>query len=1065
MGTWDGTGVRAIEPVARDGDLPPSYSQERMWFLDQLLPDSGIYNTPYAFRVHGPVDADALGWALTEIVRRHEILRTTYHVADGRLRQRVRPPAPVPLRRVDLAARPADLDRLVEDEARRPFDLGADLALRAALFDLGADGAAVLLNQPHIASDGWSLGLLTAELDELYAARLRGEPSPLPELAVQYGDYAAWLRRRDTGHDLEAQLAYWRRQLADLPDTCIPADRPRPPVQSYRGDRYFAAVPPEVAEAVRRTTRQAGTTPFVTLLTAFGMLVAKLGGRTDVVLGTPVAGRGMLDLEPMLGCFLNTLVLRLDLAADPSVRRATAQVRRTVLDAFAHQDVVFEKLVQELRPGRDLARAPLFQVMFILQNATAPQSGFAGLPVTPLDIRGETAKCDLVFSVEESAEGLGVTVEYAVDLFDRETVARLCDGYVLLLAAMTADPDARMSELPGARTAAPRPDEPGLRRTEAAGLLATLPGAKDAAVDARGRAYIVPDGAAGAATGAATAAHGADWRVLFDGAYGQSAGGRDAEAAGWVDSFTRKPFTEPEMAEWIDGTLAWVRRFRPRRILELGCGSGLIGRRLAAEAGRYVGTDFSAPALREFASRLAGAGVPDDAVELRCQGADDLTGVEGDFDVVLINSVAQYFPGPEYLTDVLGGAVEKLADGGVLLVGDVRNGALDEAFHAAVELHRAGPGVSRDGPGVSRAGLRAAVAARREAERELVVAPAYFREFAARHDLVTGVDIEVRRGVHPTEMNRYRYNAALWVGDVPACEPAREVGWDAVGDVAGLARVLGDADVLHVAGVPNPRVAADLRGLEEHPYPDGPDPEILRETGARHGFEVVAGWLAADGADGTYEALFRRAGGGPAVRTDGPPPPSDPRWAARHTNAPARARAHQDFARRAYHDLERLLPDAEPPAEIRIVRRLPARDATDDAIAADTLASYTPPARHADVADLDALIAELWRRVLGHADFGRDDNFFEVGGHSLLLVQLRELLADQGRGRPPSLMDLFRYPTVAGLARYLAGAAGPAADPASGPGAADAMAQRRAARGRQRTLRETRARQARRGTS
>ncbi|HVR99576.1 MAG TPA: amino acid adenylation domain-containing protein, partial [Thermoanaerobaculia bacterium] len=478
-----------VTRVRRDGPLPLSFAQQRLWFLDRLEPASAAYNLPVALGLESaldPLDVAALAAALREVARRHEVLRTTFRTVAGAPVQEVRPETAVGLPVVDLTALPAEALRReslrrAAAEAQRPFDLGRDPMLRATLLATGLDRWAILLTQHHIASDGWSLGVLLRELGALYGAFTRGLPSPLPELEVQYADFAAWQRSWLSGEVLEAEIAYWKAQLAGAPQLLeLPADRPRPAVQTFRGASRGFALTPELSQALDVFSRRQGATLFMTLLAAFQTLLARLAGRADISVGTPVAGRTQVETEELIGFFVNTLVLRTDLGGlggDPSFAALLARVRETTLDAFAHQDLPFEKLVEEVRPERSLSHSPLFQQMFILQNTPSGGAGLPGVKLSVLGSDSETAKFDLTLSMTEAPGRLAGALNYNTDLFDRVTIERWLGHFERLLQAAVQSPEARFSDLPllaGAErhqlliewsdTAAPADPDAGLHR-------------------------------------------------------------------------------------------------------------------------------------------------------------------------------------------------------------------------------------------------------------------------------------------------------------------------------------------------------------------------------------------------------------------------------------------------------------------------------------------------------------------------------------------------------------------------------------------------------------------------
>jgi len=394
-------------PLRAAGErCPLSLTQQRLWFLDQLLPDSAAYNQPTALRLEGRLDNASLSRALDEIVARHEALRTVLATAEGEPYQVVQPPRPLDLELLNLsalegAAREAALAEALAETAARPFDLSAHWPIRARLIRLGPVDHVLLIVTHHIASDGWSNGVLFRELAALYDAFSARRPSPLPPLAVQYGDFAVWQRRQLAGGELDRQLAYWRRQLAGLPaEVTLPADRPRPLAPTHRGARGARMFPKALVEGLKALGRDENATLFMTLLAGFLALLHRYTGQPDVVVGSPIAGRTRVEIEPLIGFFVGTLPLRGDLSGDPTVREHLRRMREVALAGYGHQDVPFEKLVEELAPERTLIRNPIVQVMFGLRDGRASLPALRGLAVSRLargvPVGGERRSCAAV---------------------------------------------------------------------------------------------------------------------------------------------------------------------------------------------------------------------------------------------------------------------------------------------------------------------------------------------------------------------------------------------------------------------------------------------------------------------------------------------------------------------------------------------------------------------------------------------------------------------------------------------------------------------------------------------
>jgi len=445
-----------IQPISRDGsmELPLSFGQRRLWFLDQLHPGTPAYSSVQAIRIKGPLDQAALRNALQAIIDRHASLRTTFGTVDGSPIQVVKPHADVTLSSIDLNAltepgREAAALRLAEQEAQRPFDLERGPLLRTTVLRLTETDHLLVLTIHHIVVDGWSMGVLIRELLVLYPAFAAGEPPSLSELAIQYADFAIWERQRLQGPRLEKLLSYWKQQLSGLPVLLqLPTDHPRPAVETLRGAAQSFVLPKELSDALITLSRREDSTLFMTLLAAFQTLLHRYTSQTDILVGTPVANRTRPEIEPLIGFFVNTLVLRADLSGDPTFRELLGRGREVALQAYAHQDLPFEKLVEELQPKRDLSRNPLFQVMFVLQNTPMPKLELEKLRASFVEVETGTAKFDLTLSMQQTEQGLKGKMEYSCDLFDPETMTRMVGHWQTLLEGIVADPGQRLSKLP-----------------------------------------------------------------------------------------------------------------------------------------------------------------------------------------------------------------------------------------------------------------------------------------------------------------------------------------------------------------------------------------------------------------------------------------------------------------------------------------------------------------------------------------------------------------------------------------------------------------------------------------
>ncbi|MBN4004178.1 amino acid adenylation domain-containing protein [Nostoc sp. LPT] len=445
-----------ILPNIRDGKLPLSFAQQRLWILEQFDPGN-VYNIPLAYRLTGLLNVALLEQCLVEIVRRHEILRVTFTSIDGQPSQVISPDMTLNLPLVDLSQLPLEQreieeKRLAAQEAQQPFDLLQGPLFRFKLLRLTEQENMLLLNLHHIIADGWSSEVFFQELTTLYEAFAAGKPSPLLELPIQYTDYVHWQRQWLQDAVLKSQLDYWKQQLSgNLPILELPSDRPRPPVQTYSGDICRQMLPQTLTDALKALSQQSGVTLFMTLLAAFKVLLYRYTGQEDILVGSPIADRNQIETEGLMGLFVNTLVMRTDLSGNPSFREVLDQVRQVALGAYDHQDLPFEKLVEELNPERDRSHSPLFQVMFAMNPPwTKGAREVAGLKIASTFgyTHSGTAKFDLTLMMRDTGKGLRASFEYNTDLFDEATIARMLGHFQTMLASIVANPEQRISELP-----------------------------------------------------------------------------------------------------------------------------------------------------------------------------------------------------------------------------------------------------------------------------------------------------------------------------------------------------------------------------------------------------------------------------------------------------------------------------------------------------------------------------------------------------------------------------------------------------------------------------------------
>ncbi len=446
--------IAPISVISREVPLSLSFAQKRLWFLSQLEGSSATYNMAAEVDLIGQLDVDALEQSLTEIVQRHEALRTTFALEDGAPVQMIAPPKAVILQAIDLQAltnEEADTEarRLADVAIRDPFDLSRGPLIRFQLLRLGHQKHRLLLSMHHIVSDGWSINVFFRELAAIYAASSQGFASPLPDLFIQYGDFSYWQNQYLTPEVQQTHLDYWQQHLAGAPPLLeLPTSRPRPPVQTFQGGTVVFEIDKNLKQRLESLGQEVGATLFMTLLAAFKILLARYSGQTDIVVGTPIANRQRSELEPLIGFFANTLVLRTQLQANQNFLDVLSQVRKIALDAYAHQDMPFEHLVEALNPERHLSHAPLFQIMFVLQNQPLRTLESGRVLMSSRDLFNATAKFDIVLSMEETAQGLIGQLEYNSDLFERETIIRMIGHYQTVLQAITLNPEEQIQSLP-----------------------------------------------------------------------------------------------------------------------------------------------------------------------------------------------------------------------------------------------------------------------------------------------------------------------------------------------------------------------------------------------------------------------------------------------------------------------------------------------------------------------------------------------------------------------------------------------------------------------------------------
>ncbi|HET7286856.1 MAG TPA: amino acid adenylation domain-containing protein, partial [Pyrinomonadaceae bacterium] len=443
--------LRRLSPS--DNHPPLSFAQQRLWFLDQLVPNSPFYNVPAAIRISAPLRPDLMQSTLNEIIKRHEVLRTSFQERGGKPFQVIAPVLEIPfelrdLRSLNPAVREQVCLKLVTENATKPFDLSRGPLIRALLLQLDEADYVFLINLHHIIADGWSMGVMVEEFRQIYSAFAQGLASPLPELPLQYADFAVWQQNRLEAGELQQQLNYWTNKLQDLPLLALPTDFPHRDVQGFEGETIYYNLPAQLSNDIHSFSQKNGVTVYVTLLAAFNALLYRYTGQDEIIIGEPVANRNYLELEPLIGFFVNSLVLRTDVSADPTFRELLRRSRKEVLEVDANQDIPFEVLVDRLKPERTMGRNPLFQVSLQYFSGATTSPADAGLPSESLRIEKGTASLDLAFDLAESPAGIVARIEYSTELFRRDTIEQMAAHFENLLAAFIANPELRISQMP-----------------------------------------------------------------------------------------------------------------------------------------------------------------------------------------------------------------------------------------------------------------------------------------------------------------------------------------------------------------------------------------------------------------------------------------------------------------------------------------------------------------------------------------------------------------------------------------------------------------------------------------
>ena len=1090
----DAGGPAAVgAPIGRRPDpdrAPLSFAQQRLWFLDRLVPGTTAYHVPVAFRLHGPLSPAAFVHSLDAVVARHETLRTVFPMDGDQPVQRIAAPRPLApsvedLSALDRDAREAAVSRILADESARPFDLAAGPLLRVRMVRLAPDEHVIVCMLHHIVCDGWSTGVLIREVGAHYQAFVHRRPAAVDPLPIQYGDFAHWQRQWLQGGTLEAQIAYWRRQLDGLPALDLPSGGARPAVQTFAGASEPFTLGAEATRRLRALAAASGATMFIAALTAFKLLLARETGQADIAVGSPIANRHRRELEPLIGFFVNTLVLRSRVTATRTFRELVVAERQIAADAFAHQDVPFEKLVEVLKPDRDMGRNPLVQVVFMLQPEPEARLELPGLTLTPIAPAGIVAKFDLTLSLTDGPDGLRGTFDYNTDIFPPAAIRRLAARFGRIVDAVSAEPDRPIAAL----ALAPDDDTATLRRL-AAGLDAAAPAVRSVVALVEARAAEAPRapalGMAGdhLTYGELDAAANRLAHVLR----ASGVGPEDVVAVALDRSFEQAIASLAVLK--AGGAYLPLDPAQPPRRLETMIRDARTALVLADRRLEHLVRTPGAPvlvldgdeagALRAAAPAVRPAGEPD---------ADGLayviytSGSSGEPKGVMVSHAALLnlvgwhqrafgVTAVDRATRLAGAAFDAsvwelwpyLAAGACVYLAEADVVTSPEALRdwllarritvAFVPTPLAEAALPLAWPADAPLRLMLTGGDRlhpfRAAPRPFRVVnnygPTEFAVVATSGETPGGLDRPVPSIGRPIDHARVHL-VDEWLNAVPPGAP----GEIALGGRSLARGYAGRGDLTAARFVPDPFAAGPgarlyLTGDVGRWRSDG-ELEFLgrldRQVKIR-GFRIELGAI---------EAVVREAAGvADAVVEVRPTPAGDGRlvaWVVADGSRPlgrADVRAHAAAA----------LPDYMVPADVLLMEALPvtANGKVDRQALPDP-----PPARPdlpdrfvAPRTDLERALAAIWGELLGRTDVGLFDNFFDLGGHSLLMVKVQAAIRDR-LGRDVPVVDLFAHPTITALAAALDAGAPAAVEPAGAEERAarqrEALRRRRATHDRQ----------------
>lgn len=1020
--------------------FPLSHDQRQLWFLNQISTEAACaYSESAVVHMQGTCHIAALRLALQGLVDRHEALRTAIH-GDGET-QWVKAALPITVPLLDWSSSPEhNLEQWLACEIRQPFQLDQPPLLRSYIIKQGENVHDLVVIVHHMAADGWSWALLFQELAALYSAACQGNTAQLPP-ATPFRTYLQWQHTQNASHEYAATKEYWAKLLTPPPPPLLlPTVQPRRAFKTYHGQRLQSFLPAALYTALQRQSREQNCSLFITTFAAFQIFLHHVTKQCDFVIGVPVAGQPLMQASALIGHCTNMLPIRCQVVHNTSVVSHIRAVRNTMLDIYQHQAISFANLAEN-----EQAQLPPITVMFNMDRSVSlPVFSGLHIEITPGPV--QFAKFDLSLNIVEVDGSLRLDFDYNTDLFAATTCQHWFSYFETLLRAIVNDPSIALSSLPRldppAQPSSFGKERDGLeaqgtiRREDIEAVLGQHLMVHEAVVietkEQHPIAYVVPSQKLPLTDNAFYAdEHVTHWRMIFSEAYGLN-------IFDWNSRYTNRPIPAQDVSDIVARTVARILQLRPTRVLEIGCGAGMLLLSLAQQCARYCGTDFSEEGFAAIRKQIAADPAAWPHVTLCQQAADDFTGfTPASFDTLILNSVVQYFPGIDYLLRVLAGALNVVGPGGSIFVGEVRSLPLLETFHTDLALHDA----DDDLPLTQ---LQQRIRKYAEQEKELVIDPEFFRVLPQHFPQLSHVDIYLKRGCSHNEITAFRYDVILHVGskqstplDLP-WQPWTQGSWT----LPMLRQHLSSQEpaVLALKHVPNARLFSQVQAVEflqqnatlhtvrelraalnNHPVEEPIDPEDLWALSDDLPYSVDICWSDAP-AHGYFDVVLRRHATiwehFSSAHTDEQPPHKP--WHT-YANNPLQVMLAQTLVPQLRSFLQEALRDADMPLTFVMLDALPRRVSGEvdlGALPAPAVAELNNTNLVAPRTKTEEIIAQLWTEIFQVERVGIHDNFFDLGGQSLRATQLLSRLRQTFQVNLP-LRTLFEASTVAGLAEII----------------------------------------------